>query len=140
MIELQVQTDYRCKPIKGVFMEEYMLSDSELLIMKIIWKSNQSLSLQEIMERLNKEWSPKTVSVFLGRIVKKNLLVSQRKGKQFYYTPTTTEEEYMKKEVTKCVDSLSDGQADVFLAALVGARGLTDKEKEKIRGLLDELE
>lgn len=125
-------------------MEEYLLSDSELLIMKIIWKSGKSLSLQDIMNRLDsnydKDWSSKTVSVFLGRIVKKNLLASERKGKQFYYTPLKSEEEYMKKEVQKCVDSLSDGQADVFLAALVGARGLTEKEIKKIRGLLDELE
>lgn len=125
-------------------MEDYTLSDSELYVMKIIWRSEESLSLQDIAERVNriygKNWKPQTVSVFLGRIVKKNLLTSKRQGRQFYYYPTITEEEYRKKEAVKCVDSLGDGRADVFFAALSQARNLTEEEKEKIRGILDELE
>ena len=125
-------------------MEDYALSDSELYVMKIIWRSEESLSLQDIAERVNriyeKNWKPQTVSVFLGRIVKKNLLTSKRQGRQFYYYPTITEEEYRKKEAVKCVDSLGDGRADVFFAALSQARDLTEEEKEKIRGILNELE
>lgn len=56
-------------------MEDYTLSDSELFVMKVIWRSEESLSLQDIAERVNriygKNWKPQTVSVFLGRIVRK---------------------------------------------------------------------
>ena len=125
-------------------MEDHTLSDSELYVMKTIWRSEESLSLQDIAERVNriygKNWKPQTVSVFLGRIVKKNLLTSKRQGRQFYYYPTITEEEYCKKEAVKCVDSLGDGRADVFFAALSRARDLTEEERKKIRGILDELE
>lgn len=125
-------------------MEDYTLSDSELFVMKVIWRSDESLSLQDIAERVNrfygKNWKPQTVSVFLGRIVKKNLLVSKRQGRQFYYYPTISEEEYRKKETVKCVDTLGDGKADVFFAALSQARNLTEEEKEKIRGILNELD
>ena len=125
-------------------MEDYTLSDSELFVMKVIWRSEESLSLQDIAERVNriygKNWKPQTVSVFLGRIVKKNLLVSKRQGRQFYYYPTISEEEYRKKETVKCVDTLGDGKADVFFAALSQARNLTNEEKEKIRGILNELD
>lgn len=120
------------------------LSDSELFVMKVIWRSDESLSLQDIVERVNriyeKNWKQQTVSVFLGRIVKKNLLISKRQGRQFFYYPTISEEEYRKKEVIKTVDVLSDGQADVFFAALAQARNLTESEKNKIRGILDELD
>ncbi len=125
-------------------METYALSDSELLIMKIIWRSEESLSLQEIVQRVNilyqKNWKPQTVSVFLGRIVKKNLLISKRSGRQFFYYPIISEEEYRKKETVKCVDLLGDGKADVFFAALSQARKLTDEEKEHIRSILNELD
>ena len=125
-------------------MEDYTLSDSELFVMKIIWRSEESLSLQDIAERVNriykKNWKPQTVSVFLGRIVKKNLLTSKRQGRQFYYYPTISEEEYRKKEAVKCVDTLGDGKADVFFAALSQARNLTEEEKMTIRGILDELD
>lgn len=120
------------------------LSDSELFVMKVIWRSDESLSLQDIVERVNriyeKNWKQQTVSVFLGRIVKKNLLISKRQGRQFFYYPTISEEEYRKKEVIKTVDVLSDGQVDVFFAALAQARNLTESEKNKIRGILDELD
>lgn len=125
-------------------MEDYTLSDSELYVMKVIWRSEESLSLQEIAESVNriyrKNWKPQTVSVFLGRIVKKNLLTSKRQGRQFFYYPTITEEEYCRKEAVKCVDSLGDGKADVFFAALSQARSLTKEEKENIRGILNGLE
>lgn len=125
-------------------MEDYTLSECELYVMKVIWRSEESLSLQDIAERVNRDykrnWKPQTVSVFLGRIVKKNLLTSKRRGRQFYYFPTISEEEYRKKEALKCVDSLGDGRADVFFAALSQARNLTKEEKEKIRGILNELD
>lgn len=125
-------------------MEEYTLSDCELCVMKVIWRSEENLSLQEIVERVNRvfhrSWKPQTVSVFLGRIVKKNLLTSKRQGRQFYYFPTISEEEYCKREMIKCVDSLADGRSDVFFAAFSQAIDLTKEEKEKIRGILDELD
>ena len=125
-------------------MGDHTLSDSELFVMKIIWRSEESLSLQDIAERVNrvygKNWKPQTVSVFLGRIVKKNLLISKRQGRQFFYYPTISEEEYRKKETVKCVDTLGDGKADVFFAALSQARNLTEEEKKRIRGILNALD
>ena len=120
------------------------LSDSELFVMKIIWRSEERLSLQEIVGQVNriygKNWKPQTVSVFLGRIVKKNLLTSKRQGRQFFYYPLISEEDYRKKESVKTVETLGDGRADVFFAALAQARTLTAEEKSKIRGILDELD
>lgn len=125
-------------------MENYALSECELLVMKVIWRSEEPLSLQGIVEGVNETykrgWKQQTVSVFLGRIVKKNLLTSERRGRQFFYYPTMTEAEYCQMEAVKCVDMLSDGKADVFFAALSQARNLTEDEKERIRGLLNELD
>lgn len=125
-------------------MENCVLSECELLVMKVIWRSKEPLSLQGIVAGVNETykrgWKQQTVSVFLGRIVKKNLLTSERRGRQFFYYPTMTEEEYCQAEAVKCVDMLSDGRADIFFAALAQARVLTMEEKERIRGLLNELE
>lgn len=125
-------------------MECRSLSDSELFVMKVIWRSEESLSLQEITERVNtnykRGWKPQTVSVFLGRIVRKELLTSKRQGRQFFYFPLVTEEEYLRQESVKTVNALGDGRADVFFAALTRARKLTEIEKEEIRGILDELD
>lgn len=124
-------------------MEVRALSDSELYVMKVIWRSEEALSLQTIVDRLHqnyrKEWKSQTVSVFLGRIVNKKILRSERKGRQFYYYPLISEADYVKQETVKCVDTLGDGKADVFFAALTQARNLTETEKKEIRDLLNEL-
>lgn len=125
-------------------MEKNTLSECELLVMKVIWRSEESLSLQEIAERVNriygKNWKQQTISVFLGRIVKKNFLTSKRQGRQFCYYPLITENEYCQRITVRCVEFLSDGKADVFFAALSQAKGLTNEEKIKIREMLDELD
>ena len=125
-------------------MKEEALTECELLIMRVIWASEEALSLQEIVERVNsvykKEWKSQTVSVFLGRIVKRGFLTSRRQGRLFFYYPTVTEEEYEKNEIAKCVDFWSGGRADAFIAALARARGLTEVEKRELRRVLDGLD
>jgi len=125
-------------------LEEQTLSECELLVMKVIWNSDEELSIQEITERVNREygreWKQQTVSVFLGRIVKKQLLVSKRQGRVFFYRPTISEEEYGKREILKCMDSWGDGRADLFFAALSRAHELTEEEKSRIRRMLSDLD
>ena len=124
-------------------MEEQMMTECELLVMKVIWKSDDVLSLQEITERVNrdykKNWKPQTVSTFLGRIVRRGYLSMERRGRVFYYHPLMTEDEYGKNEILKCVDFWSNGRADSFLSAFIEERKLTDEEKKRIRSLLDDL-
>jgi predicted transcriptional regulator len=123
-------------------MADYLLSDSELYIMKVVWRSEEALSMQRIMELVNeryhKNWKHQTVSVFLGRIVKKKMLISKRQGRVFYYSPTMSEEEYRKKEVVKWVNALGDGRADVFVNALTLTRELSEEEKTGLRTLLEQ--
>ena len=122
-------------------MADYLLSDSELYIMKVIWRSEEALSMQKILELVNEryqiKWKHQTVSVFLGRIVKKKLLESKRQGRVFYYTATMTEEAYRKKETVKWVNALGDGRVDVFVDALTKARALSEEEKTGLRTLID---
>ncbi len=48
------------------------LTDSELLVMKTVWESEEPLSVQEIMVRTNqkygKKWKVQTISTFLGLV------------------------------------------------------------------------
>lgn len=117
------------------------LTECELLVMKVIWGSASILSIQDITSRINqayqKGWKKQTVSTFLSKIVKKGYLDMQRKGRTFYYYPLVTEDEYGKREITKCVDFWSDGKIGSLVASFAQVRKLTDEEKDHIRSLLD---
>lgn len=123
-------------------MEERVMTECELLVMKVIWESEQELSLRTISERVNsnygKEWKAQTVSTFLTRLVHKGFLTMERRGRQFFYFPTISEDEYGKKEVVKCVDFWHEGRVSGLLAAFSEVRELTAEDKDEIRRLLDE--
>ena len=122
-------------------MEDKLLSECELLVLDVIWKSDELMTIQEIAEKVNhihhKDWQVRTVSVFLHRITKKGYLTLERKGRTYYYHPVMTEEEYQQQEIVKCVNTWSSGRADLFLCALMRERPLTETEKERIRGMID---
>lgn len=122
-------------------LEGQHLTDCELLVMKVIWESEERLSLIQIMDQVNgkyhKTWKSQTVSTFLGRIVRRGFLAMERKGRQFFYTPLVSEEEYGKQEILHCLEFWCTGRADVFVANLLKARELTAEEKDGIRNLLD---
>lgn len=122
-------------------LEGQHLTDCELLVIKVIWESEEKLSLIQIMDRVNekyrKAWKSQTVSTFLGRIVRRGFLTMERKGRQFYYTPVVSEEEYATKEILHSADFWCNGRADVMLAKLLKERTLSDEEKAGIRKLLD---
>lgn len=122
-------------------MEE--LTDCEVLVMKVIWHSEEALSIQEITGAVNatydKDWKVQTVSTFLSKMVKKGYLDMQRKGRYFFYYPLVTEEEYGDREIKKCVELWSDGKIDGLLAAFARTHKLTEEERKRIGGILDEL-
>lgn len=125
-------------------MEEKLLSDCEELILKVIWAGDGPMTMQEITESVNhkyeKKWQTKTVTTFLSRIVQKGYLTVERKGRLFYYYPTIREEDYCRREVIRFADSWTKGRADVFLAAFLSGRTLSEDERKRIRSMLDGLE
>lgn len=122
-------------------MFEQELTDCELLVMKVIWATEDAMSIQEIAAKVNqvynKSWEKQTVSVFLGRIVKRGFLRSERKGRHFFYYPTVSEEEYAKKEVLKCAEMWGNGRADALVATLAKAKKFDAEEKTGILNLIN---
>lgn len=120
------------------------LTNSELLLMKTIWESEEPLTVQEIMARANKQyekkWKIQTVSTFLGRMVKKNYLTMERKGRTFCYYPLVTEEVYRKKELDRQIAFWGGDGLDALIASFTKTTHLTKEEKEKIRRLLDAMD
>lgn len=117
------------------------LTECEVLVMKVIWESDEAMSIQEITSRINlkynKSWKLQTVSTFLSRAVKKGYLEMKRRGRSFDYYPLVTEEEYGKREIVECVDNWGNGRLGNLIASFAEARKLSEEEKAHIRRMLD---
>lgn len=117
------------------------LTECEVVVMKVIWESDEVLSVQEITSRINleykKDWKLQTVSTFLSRAVKKGYLDMKRNGRSFDYYPLVTEEEYGRREIIKCVENWGSGKLGNLIASFAETGKLSAEEKDHIRRMLD---
>lgn len=74
------------------------LSDSELIIMDVIWRKGKTTS-PEIIKSLTKQyWNHNTIRTFIKRLLnKKAIKVSEKKGKTNFYEPNIDKDEYIRE-------------------------------------------
>ena len=114
------------------------ISDSELEIMKLLWKSEEALSSTEIREQLQRSmgWEATTIKTLISRLVNKKAVL-QEKRKVYYYSPIISEKEYNSWATGRLIDRLYKGSASALVAALVDSKGLTDSDIEELRALFN---
>ena len=112
------------------------ISDSELEIMKLLWKSEEALTSTEIREELQHSmgWEATTIKTLISRLVNKEAIL-QEKRKVFYYSPLIPEREYNRWATGRLIDRLYKGSASALVAALVDSRGLTESDIAELRQL-----
>jgi len=113
------------------------ISDSELEVMKLLWR-NSPLTSTEIREELLETmgWEATTIKTLISRLVHKEA-VSQEKQKVFYYRPLITETEYNGWATGRLIDKLYKGSAKAMVAALVDSQGLSEGDIAELRALFN---
>ena len=117
-------------------------SDSETVLLEILWNEDKPLSVSQMMERLEErqiKWAYTTVGTFLKRMEKKGLVSSVKEGRSYYYRA-----EVKKGEITtgpaKYIDKYFKGSLNEFLAAFTRERSLTKDEIRELKELTDSLD
>jgi BlaI family penicillinase repressor len=112
------------------------ISDSELEVMKVLWRAEDALPVNVIRETLQKDrgWEPTTVKTLIGRLVAKGA-VRQEKRNVFYYSPLIGEEEYNAWATDNLIRKLYHGSARDLVAALVQSDGLSRDDIEELRNM-----
>lgn len=97
------------------------LSESEMKIMKVIWKAGRPIKsneLLEIMARKGIEWKGQTIATFLSRLVDKGVLLIERKGRPNTYVPRLSFKEYKRMEAQYLLKTFYHGSIKSFLSTL----------------------
>ncbi|MCX7773810.1 MAG: BlaI/MecI/CopY family transcriptional regulator [Clostridia bacterium] len=86
------------------------ITEAEWQIMRIVWEKAPVTS-GGIIEALQKSigWSPTTIKTLLSRLVKKNVIGFEEKGRTFYYRPLVTEEACIKEEMRILISRVYGG-------------------------------
>lgn len=112
------------------------ISDSELEVMKLLWRAEDALPVTEIREVLQRSrgWEATTVKTLVSRLVSKGV-IAQEKRNVFYYSPRITEREYNDWATGNLIRRLYNGSARDLVAALVHSEGLTRQDLEELQAM-----
>lgn len=112
------------------------ISDSELEVMKLLWKSEDALSSTEIREELQKTmgWGATTIKTLISRLLGKEV-IAQEKRQVFYYKALISEKEYNSWATGRLINRLYRGSAKNLIAALVDSDGLSAEDIEELRAM-----
>jgi BlaI family penicillinase repressor len=121
------------------FMSENLASkitDSELEVMKLLWRAKDALPVTVIREQLQKSkgWEPATIKTLISRLVSKGA-VRQEKRNVFYYSPLITEKEYSSWATKDLITRIYNGKARDLIASLVNSDGLSQDDIAELRDM-----
>lgn len=117
---------------------EPSLPDSELEVMRVLWKLNQATA-REVWTELQKngsKWSYATVNTLLQRLEMKELATSDKSQMTYVYAPKISRQQVVKRRVKQLVDKLYDGQGGMLVMHLLKSQRLSKDEVSEIHQIL----
>ena len=111
------------------------ISESELVLMKIIWRNGGAALYFHIMAELEKEkneWKNNTVLTLLSRLVEKNFLKVKKIGRRNEYVAAVTETEYQTMQTHSFLDKFYEGSVKNLVSALLRQDILSADELREI--------
>ena len=112
------------------------ISDAEIEVMNIIWKY-APINTNDIIEKLEKEWNPKTIQTMIFRLEKKGVITHEKESRVFVYSPLIPKEEYLKVESKNFVNRFFDGALSQLVVNYLHQSELTDKDIDNLQTILD---
>jgi len=110
------------------------ISDSELEVMRILWREGRPLSFTEIRTELeNKtDWKKSTIQTLVVRLRDKGIISAQDHYVTLY-SPNVSEEEYVQTEGQSFINKLFDGSAKNLVAALCRSGKLNETDVNELK-------
>jgi len=115
------------------------IPDSELQIMKIVWASTEPLSSTQIIDSLPKKnsWKRSTILTLLTRLTNKGVLLADKEGNSFLYSPLISEKDIQKLETKNFINKMFSGNPGSLVATLCSSIKLSEEDIAELRKFLD---
>lgn len=116
------------------------LPDTELEVMQAIWNNPTPISTSEAKEYLDKTriFNISALQTLLNRLIARGFLSSDKKGKNRYYKPLISEEEYLAAENKSFLEKLNGSSITRFVASLYDSKTITNEELEELKVFIEE--
>lgn len=111
------------------------ISESELVLMKIIWNNGGAALFSFIIEELERDqndWKKNTVLTLLSRLIGKKYLKVNKIGRRNEYIAAITEQEYQSAQTQNFVKRIYGGNIRNLVSTLLRQDVLTEDEWTEI--------
>lgn len=121
---------------------ETMPSESEWLIMEVLWESETPLTSMEVLNRLKgkSDMTLRMVRVLLNRLSGKGLLgftIDENDARVYHYHTIKTKEECLNEKSRRFVNSYFSGSRTNAVATLLRGITLTDEQINELENILE---
>ena len=114
------------------------ITDSEYQIMKILWRTDEKLTVAEVVKELDgNDWTASTVSTFLQRLLKKGVISCEKKGKTNLYYPLLKQSEYDLNETENFLSKIYKGSVKNLVAALYENKKLSKDDMSELKKMFE---
>lgn len=114
------------------------ITDSEYAIMKILWESEEKMTVADVVKKLRgNDWTASTVSTFLQRLLKKEVVACEKKGKTNLYYPKLKRSEYDLCETETFLSKLYKGSVKNLVTALYENKRLSKEDMADLRKMFE---
>ena len=114
------------------------ITDSEYQIMRILWKSEKPMTVADVVRELDgNDWTASTVSTFLQRLLKKEVIACDKKGKTNLYYPRLLQNEYDLSETENFLSKIYKGSVKNLVAALYKNKKLSNEDMSELKKMFD---
>lgn len=112
------------------------LTNRELDVMSILWRRGSG-TVAEVRDALSDALAYTSVLWVLQTLEEKGFVRHEQEGRAYRYVPLLEPEDEGASALSRILDKVFDGSAELLLARLVDEQRLSDGELRRMRELLD---
>lgn len=121
--------------------QKFNLSQTEEEIMEAFWNRETPFTPTGLLEYFpEKGWKRQTISTFLSSLMEKGLLLSEKKGREVFYSAKLTKKQFQNKKTVGFFDSICQGSVKHFMSALFEENKLTKEDLSQLKDWLESQE
>ena len=121
---------------------EKRLPDAELEIMKVIWHNECPISTSEVKriidEESNANRTQQTVQTLINRLIAKEYIAKDKRGKEYIYTPLVAEKDYVEFESERFLRKMHGNSVTNLMRALFDSKKISDEDISELEKMFKE--
>lgn len=117
--------------------DDMKITESEWEVMRVVW-AKEHVTSKEIIEVLQqkKAWKPATTKTFISRLVKKQILNTEKIGNKYLYSTDVNEADFIKSMLNELFANVCNRKKGEMIAYLLNQMMLSFDDIENLETIL----